>query len=243
VVDGDKKVKDTKKITITFGVIAITLLLVSTVTAVEQQTSETIMNIKESNEDFASTSPEELLELLDLDGFKEFFTSAEFAELMKSDFGQTIFASEEFNNVLNTYYMNEFLNSDIFQEFVNSEEAGIFLENYYGNNEFTDIIIFLLGALISGLILWTFGTLLYLIGGPIMAFRVAFQTFVETGDIFKATQIYLYITFIFIGLAIFWPLVMLIAYLTSGSESYSSMPTSAISTLPSKSVTITPASN
>ena len=75
--------KTTQKNGIVFGTISLAILLVSTSTVVAQVNSETLMEQLDESEQSTLLSSIYLENIFDLEGFREFFTSVEFADFMK----------------------------------------------------------------------------------------------------------------------------------------------------------------
>jgi len=142
---------------IVFGAVAIVLIMVSSASAVSSVNGASVIRAAKTmreaqslpskseelissdledskSEELISSDLEELLEILDIDGFREFFTSNDFADIMKSDEIQRIINSKAYLRVYNHEATSDFLNSEIFQDFINSDEAQIYLDNYFGDD-------------------------------------------------------------------------------------------------------------
>ena len=194
----------TKKYVISIGAVAVVLMMLSTVTAVtanEQQHYELEMESQEV------MTVEEILEFIDLEGFRELFTSPGFADLMKSDIIQDFINSDEYQSVQNTNEMNEFVESEIVQDLINSEEAEIFIENC-GDIDPFELFEVLLMAIIVGFIIWIAMVIVNL-PGPIYALLDAINYLIFEGDILGAVAVYLFETLVAIGLILISPLFAL----------------------------------
>ena len=114
--------KNVKKSIMIFGAIAIAFLIVSSATAVQQVNSEPIIEniekISEQEEDNLFfdvdeiTDLNEILELIDGEGFIEYFVSDEFINLMNSQAVINIINSNIFMSVFNSNIIQNYIESD-----------------------------------------------------------------------------------------------------------------------------------
>jgi len=193
-----------KKCILSIGAVAVALIMISTVTAVtanEQQHHELEMESQEV------MTVDEILEFIDLEGFRELFTSPGFADLMKTDIIQDLINSEEYQSVINTNEMNEFVESEIVQDLINSEEAQIFIENY-GDIDPFELFEVIITAIIVCLIVW-FVMVIGSLPGPIYALYDAIDYLISEGDIFGAATVFLVEMIVAIGMFLIAPLFAL----------------------------------
>lgn len=131
--------KNLKKIIFVLGAIVISILLVSTVTAVEQVSSRPA-NYIESMEQASVISYEEIQEYLEeqigedeLENFIENFeiedilTSDDFIGFMNSPEAYNLIYGDEFLTLYNTNAIQDFVSSDVFMEFFYSDACQYFL--------------------------------------------------------------------------------------------------------------------
>ncbi len=133
-----------KKEILVIGAVAIAMIVLSSTTAVSQVNGETIIEAIESEEQYPSFSSttndlninslDDILELIDIEGFETHFTSENFADFLKSDEIQNIIAGDLFLNIYNSQVIQDFIQSDTFIDFFNSNEVQTFLSNYNDDN-------------------------------------------------------------------------------------------------------------
>ena len=163
--------KNMKKNIILFGAVAIALLMVSSVTAVAQTQGTTIINqidvekqtINQLEQMEGISIPgqnpdlDELIDLLNFEGFRDYFKSIEFANLICSYDMPDIVDSIEFQDFLNTIIVQIFINHEVFTDFLDSEDFQIFIDNLNNNEnppEPTPSFIMGLLGLLIGLLTW-----------------------------------------------------------------------------------------
>ena len=125
-----------------FGAIAVALLMVSTVTAVEQVNNEQVMDYLDENnledellnilglntgmdefnpEDLETFFVEEIEKMFDGEAFLEHMTSDKFIEFLKQNYDEMV-SCDAVQDILNSEEFGEVINSEEFICFLNSEE-------------------------------------------------------------------------------------------------------------------------
>jgi len=169
---GDKIMnKKTEKYVIALGAFAIATLMISSATAAPQIQGTTIINqidiekqtINQSEQIEGISIPgqnpdlDELIDLLNFEGFRDYFKSIEFANLICSYDISDIVNSIEFLDFLNTIVVQTLINHEVFTDFLDSEDFQIFIDNLNNNENSPEptpsYIMGLLGLLI-GLLTW-----------------------------------------------------------------------------------------
>ena len=130
-----------KKKIFVIGAAAIALIVLLSSTAVSQVNGEIVNDIIESEEecqgflsaksDLSINSIEDILVLIDLDGFADHFTSENFANFITSPDVQDLIASDLFLDIYDTQIVQDFIQSDVFIDYLNTDEAQTFLSNYF----------------------------------------------------------------------------------------------------------------
>jgi hypothetical protein len=221
-----------KKRMMLIGVAAITLFIMSTATAVPVTQSESVLQepyfgeqsqtlpgfgeqtLPSFGEEELPSGFQDFLNLIDIEGFRAYFTSVGFANLLKSPWVQSILNSVEYSNLYNSQKTSEFLNSDAFQNFFNSDEAQTFLDNYYGDNwhllvTLVNLIRAIFWGLTFGIITWIPAILLYVPLGFVIALVGFFYQLTFT-DVFSAIVGSLYIFLKISSWGLFWPIIQMI---------------------------------
>ena len=236
-IKGDKKMKSTKKsILVMLVAAAIALLMVSTATAVQQVHSGTVMKTldklqlppiivgAEQSETVhiwldgsAPPSIEGLIDLLlqcSLDDFLSYFTSDDFMDFMKSNEVLDSLASDQFLAFFNTDEVQNYINSDKFMDFFDSPECQTFLDSFFDGEDPPLLIITFLVAfagLLYGLLTWVNALLLTAI--LILPYSLIYYIFCriegEEGILSSCWYTLLNMV-ILIGIALFWPITMMV---------------------------------
>jgi len=183
--------KNIKKSIILFGVVVLSILLVSTVTAVAQTNSEPVMNTLEGQEIVESLNEmamaeaeeavaipanlEEIVENLNMEGFVDFFQSDEFIELMTSDIMVDFILSDEVTDLYNLESVQEYIESDAFTDAYNTDEAQYFLDVVLESSPLSEdmaLVVYLIGLAI-GILLWIpAGTVIIGLAGVILVLDI-----------------------------------------------------------------------
>jgi hypothetical protein len=221
-----------KKSMMLIGVAAITLFIISTATAVPVTQSETVIQepcfgeqsqtlpgfgeqtLPSFGEQQIPSGFQDFLNLIDIEGFRAYFTSVGFANIIKSPGVQNIFDSVEFSNLYNYQKTSELINGDAFQNFLNSDEAQTFLENYFGNNwqlyvTYENMIRAILFGLTFGILTWIPAIFFY-VPLAFLTAMVGFFSLLANHDVFTAMIGALGVFFICSSLGFLWPIWQMI---------------------------------
>lgn len=130
--------KQMRKTIATFATVLMSLILVSTVTALPQVEGDILSDSYEQEQ--LQAAP-----IINIDDLMDYFTSEEFAEYMNSYKVQEVLNGDIMLSILNLEETQAYIASDAFQDFTETEEAETFLENYGGlylSSSETDTLLF-----------------------------------------------------------------------------------------------------
>jgi len=188
--------------------VALSLLMISSATAVPQVQSEAVINVIENVEHNRALMVKRIYSLINKDRIDDDIKINKFKNFLKSSIVQNTLCNNKFNKIYNSDEIQSFINSQSFKKFLNNEETQKFIESLdlEGSAEPTAIIGAILGFLI-GLITWIPAAIIYIGFSPL--FGLLAGLFAIAAGQPQMFLLWFLVGMMFaIGMGIFWPFIL-----------------------------------
>lgn len=190
-----------------FCAVALSLLMISSATAVPQVQSKSLINMVENVEQNRAVIGKRIHSLIYKDGLENDITFSKLEKFLKGNLVQNTLCNNKFNEIYNSNEIQSVINSKNFKEFLNSEETQKFIDSLdlEGCAAPTAIIGAILG-LVIGLITWIPVAIISILFSPLFGLLAGLLALAAGQPQFILW--FIVGMMIAIGTGIFWPFIL-----------------------------------